>query len=143
MVYKGIKKIEFGDIERFANIYGFPEEESIKDVLYNINGGKPIGFCFGVETSDGSIKEDTIDCILSFNEDDDQNIYDAMEIMADQEDGVFPIALDENENYICYVMGKDSSSIKLYDADEMVFYDIYNDNGEIYDPYLFMDDLDC
>ena len=140
MVYKNIKKVNYNDIIRYSNIYEFPNDDKLINLFYEINGGKPVGFYFYVNIC-GDMQEDSISTILSFNENDDENIYEATLSVIENEREIIPIALDKDGNYICYVNDNGDCSIQLYNIEEMEFYDVYAEKNIRYTPDMFFEDL--
>lgn len=143
MFYRSIKPVDYQEIQRFANIYGFPYDESLMDIFYNINGGKPIGFSFMYDCGDTELVSSNIKRILSFNSDDSYNFEEGFDIIGDNSGNIIPFAIDEDENYLCYYTLDDENSIKLFCSDNGEFYDVYSDSNDIYTPDNFFSDLSC
>ena len=141
MFYRNVKPVDYQEIQRFANIYGFPYDESLMDVFYNINGGKPIGFSFLYDCGDVELVSSKIKRILSFNSDDSDNMEEGFDAIGDNSGNIIPFALDEDENYLCYYTLDGDGSIKLFCLDNGEYYDVYSDNNEIYTPDNFFADL--
>ena len=140
MIIKKTKPVEFQDIQRFANIYGFPYDNNLIDVFYNINGGTPIDFNFlygnNIELKTSSIKK-----ILSFNSNDNDNIEEAMDIVSGIETLV-PFAITEDDDYLCYYNEDGEEFIKLFCVDTEELFDVFTEDEEIYTPSIFFSDLE-
>lgn len=62
------------------------------------NGGRPDKKVFDTEVSKGRLMKS----LLSFNKDDLETVYDAMDILKNENAKLVPIATDPGGNYICY-----------------------------------------
>ena len=140
MIYKNIRKTDYQNIVRFMNVYGFPINENLMKLFHSVNGGKPVGFHFKYEKN-GKYVEDSVYKLLSFDTDENENIYDAAEMLLDGVTNPVPFAIDENENYICYLNGF-PENIWLYDMENSELYRIYTENEEIYDAETFFGDME-
>lgn len=143
MFYKNIKPIDYQEIQRFANIYGFPYDDSLIDAFYNINGGKPVGFSFMYDCGNDELIVSNIKRLLSFSTDDSDNIEEGFDAIGDNSGNIIPFALDDDDNYLCYYNIDNEESIKLFCVDNGEYYDIYSDKNEPYTPYSFFADLCC
>ena len=140
MFYKNIKPVKYHDIQRFANIYGFPYDKSLIDIFYAINGCKPTWFKFLYYCEEEPILS-SIKQLLSFNPDDRHNMEEGFEVINDNSGDVVPFAIDENDNYLCYYNLNGEEAIKLFCCDNEEYYNIYNTDNELYSLDDFFEDL--
>lgn len=82
--------------------YGISLPQDIKDIVKNYNNGRP-----SVSTFDSPIaKEHEVKKLLSFKEEDVENIYKVKNILSSVDVALFPIAIDSAGNIICLKNGK-------------------------------------
>lgn len=142
MFFKKIKQVSYQDIQRFANIYGFPYDDNLIDMFHGINGGIPVGFSFLYGNENTELVQDSIKRILSFNPEDSYSMEENVDAV-DCTGNHIPFAMDEEENYICFCTENGEEKIKIFILDTEEFYDIYTEQGEIYTPNMFFSDLGC
>ena len=141
MLYKNIRHTSFKNIQRIASIYDFPYDEDLMDAFAAVNGGEPVDFKFKCINESGYEFDGIVKRLLSFDPDDNENIEEAMDIIGDLGGTVVPFALDDEDNYICYVNNDDEATIKLFDINTCEYYNIYSEHGDDYDVDSFLDDL--
>lgn len=141
MLYRKIKPIDSKIIKRFANIYGFPHNDDAMELFCDVNGGKPIGLNFKYLNEQNEFVEVNVRRLLSFNPDDRYNIKDNIENFTGFDETIVPFAVDWEDNYICYINDNDTENIKFYINDECIWFDMYNENEELYTLETFFNDL--
>lgn len=105
MKWKYIKPLKSSEAIRefegqFTGNFRFEFPLSFKRWVLSHNGGRPEKYCF--ETMCGT-KEKTMKCLLSFNRDDKENIWNHYGWMKDRFNGRFvPFAIDNFGNYLCF-----------------------------------------
>ena len=139
MTYNNIEKIDFSEIEKFASAFGFPNNEKIKDIFYENNAGEPENFYFKI-LNNGKFEEKKLRKLLSFDKNSDENIYDAMNDVFSEKQNIIPFAIDNEDNYVCFVDDL-FSQIMYYDTETMEIDEIYNENEEKYTEGLFFEDM--
>ncbi len=104
MEWKFVKKTNIDNIRKVENQTGFSIPEELKKVILDYNSGYPTFSCYDTINEQG--KE--IKKLLSFNEEDSENIY--MFLNFYKETKLFPFADDSAGNLICL----DTSNVVLW-----------------------------
>ena len=136
MVYKHIQKIDRIAIQRFADIYGYPDSEYAISLFHQIHGGQPVGYYVHI-LKDDSIEPVFVQQLLTFD-DGDYAIEDAMRSFY-LDDDIIPLAICENDGYLCYAVK--TSTFCFCDAECSDFYPVVWENGTPYTLDDFYDDL--
>lgn len=95
MEWKFVKKTSIDNIRKVEYLTGFSIPEDLKRVILDCNSGYPTSSCYDTIVEQG--KE--IKKLLSFNEEDSENIY--MFLNFYKETKLFPFADDSAGNLIC------------------------------------------
>lgn len=82
--------------------YGILLPEDVKVIVRNNNNGRPSLLCFDSPKS----KEHVFKKLLSFKQEDRENIYKARRVLSQIDSTMFPIANDSAGNLICVKDGK-------------------------------------
>lgn len=102
--WRKVKPLEDdGAIEQLQKKYGVKLSKDLADCIRTNNGGrpKPNGIIFGNGT------ESDVKALLSYNENDTENIYKVIEYFAKKYKGrAVPFAMDSCGNYYCEVNKK-------------------------------------
>ena len=99
---------EKGAVEKYEARSGLTLPDDLKNLVTNHNGGMPDLCVFDTERA----KEKIIKGLLSFNEDDEENIYDFTDILREYGfQKLIPFALDPFGNIIC----TDNNSVVFWD----------------------------
>jgi len=85
-------------VECFEDDNGLKLPQDITSCIKQNNGGRPDKKVFDTEVSKGRL----IKSLLSFNKDDLETVYDAIDILKIENINLVPIASDPGGNYICY-----------------------------------------
>lgn len=111
MTWNHVKKLNTSrSIMRVENLVDYTFEEGFVDCVICNNGARPNLKYFDTEYT----KERVFRRLLSFNETDENNIYDTLEILRwDGIEVLVPFGITEFGNYICF--NKGDNSIVLYD----------------------------
>ena len=101
-------------IEKFEKLIGFKLPVSLSNVLLKNNYGYPVNNSFAKDSLSFSIK-----CLLSLNDDDDENIFDFFEASREEVDEIgfnfIPFAIDNYGNSICFIQ---DTNFVIYIDDE-------------------------
>mgnify|MGYP000866863327 CR=1 FL=1 len=85
-------------VETFEADYGLKLPQDIIACIKQNNGGRPDKKVFDTTISKGRV----IKSLLSFNKDDLDTVYDAMDILKGENSNLVPFASDPGGNYICF-----------------------------------------
>ena len=98
MIVKYCKPIKNNKvISSFFEKYDKKIPEGFEEFFINNNGGRPVqNTCF---LQNGS--EKVVNCFLSFNEEDKENIYKAKAVLEKIDNAILPFASDPSGNYYC------------------------------------------
>lgn len=124
MIYEKIKPTNFSFIEKFAGVFNFPKNRKMKEFFCENNAGKFT--CFSVKIQRENFEEKRMKQLLSFNENDEENIYDAINNVYTDGSNVVPFAVDDEGNYLCYIEKTDA--VQYYEMDTMELYPIFDEN---------------
>lgn len=82
----------------FLNQFGLLFSDDFFNCIQKFNGGRPNKKIFDTRDSKGRMFK----CLLSFNKNDLESIYDAFNIMQKENSNLIPFANDPAGNYICF-----------------------------------------
>lgn len=85
-------------VETFESEYGLKLPQDITNCIKQNNGGRPDKKVFDTEVSKGRV----IKSLLSFNKDDLETVYDAIDILKNEKPNLVPLVSDPSGNYICF-----------------------------------------
>lgn len=85
-------------VECFEADYGLKLSQDITSCIKQNNGGRPDKKVFDTEVSKGRV----IKSLLSFNNDDLETVYDAIDRLKGEKSNLVPLASDPGGNYICF-----------------------------------------
>lgn len=110
IVFEGFGKATQSDIEGFERMLGCELGEDYKTFLLDYNGGTPLYNCLDMSTYNAKFKTCNIKYFFGFSENPDANLLIHFIKWLNEEtisDGhkKFPIAIDEDGNYIFYGYG--------------------------------------
>lgn len=89
----GIALTDEAVFDHFYQTYHIEVPEDIQELVYKVNAGTPSKFCI----KDAHGDERVFGALLSYNKEDDDNVYTAMEI--NQNKRHIPFAIDPYGNY--------------------------------------------
>ncbi|MBV4450361.1 SMI1/KNR4 family protein [Clostridium sporogenes] len=99
LTWKYVKPLKNDNaVECFEADNGFKLPPDIISYIKQNNGGRPDKKIFDTEVSKGRL----LKSLLSFNKDDLETVYDAIDILKNENTKLVPIATDPGGNYICY-----------------------------------------
>lgn len=93
LVWKYVIATNRAMFEKFREMYGFEVPEDLQELVMEANAGTPS--MYNIKDENG--RERVLGAILSFNEGDDDNIWDAME--SEEGKKYIPFAVDPFGNY--------------------------------------------
>ena len=109
MEWKFIKRLEdVNEIKEFEIQKGCKLPRDLRLCIIANNGGRPERKVFDTAVSKGRM----IKKLLSLNYDDVENIWDAYNVMQQEDKKLVPFASDPGGNFICF--NKDSGEIYLW-----------------------------
>lgn len=119
IIWKRVKPlIKSNIIDKFEEDYEITLPENLKEFIIANNGGRPSLDIF--KTLDG--KEVELKSLLSFNEDDTENIYNVIEYFKGQFNGnILPIAMEPSGDYFCIDLTKNSIVYWNHENDVLTF----------------------
>ena len=85
-------------VECFESDNNLKLPQDITSCIKQNNGGRPDKKAFDTEVAKGRV----IKSLLSFNKDDLETVYDAIDILKNGNTNLVPLASDPGGNYICY-----------------------------------------
>ncbi|WP_341302436.1 SMI1/KNR4 family protein [Lysinibacillus sp. FSL H8-0500] len=85
-------------VESFEADYGLKLPQDITSCIKQNNGGRPDKKAFDTEVSKGRV----IKSLLSFNKEDLETVYDAIDTLKGEKSNLVPLASDPGGNYICF-----------------------------------------
>lgn len=109
-------------VEKSKNV-SLPKD--LKDLILLNNNGRPSLSTFDTKKT----KERVFKKLLSYNENDLENVYGAIEILKDQK-GLFPVASDPFGNFICL---KNCNKVVFFNHESSDVEDISNTVTELID----------
>ncbi len=130
ITWRRIKKLNTPDaISAFEKKYGFSVPTDLKDCILAYNGGRPTPKVFSTDSG----VEYEVKSLLSYNEEDVENIYKVIDFFLKEYcTSVLPFAKDSGGNYYCVKDGK-----IVFWTQEMEMFPICNTFSD------FIDLLDC
>ena len=97
-MWKYVKSLKNANlVKEFTQTYGINLPDNLVETLEKNNGGRPAHKLFDTISS----TEHVFKSLLSYNQDDLDNIYSVYPILF-EEKKLFPIAIDSSGNFICY-----------------------------------------
>ena len=109
MEWKFIKRLEdVNEIKEFEIKKGCKLPRDLRLCIIANNGGRPERKVFDTDVSKGRMMKK----LLSLNYDDVENIWDAYNVMQQEDKKLVPFASDPGGNFICF--NKDSGEIYLW-----------------------------
>ena len=105
LTWKYVKPLKDNNaVECFENDNNLKLPQDIVSCVKEYNGGRPDKKTFNTEVTKGRV----IKSLLSFNKDDLETIYDAIDVLKDENRDLVPIVSDPGGNYICYNTKKEN-----------------------------------
>lgn len=101
MNWKYVKPTTIEKIQSVENMYNIQLPQDLKDLILRYNNGRPEKSYFIVNDKERIFKK-----LLSYNEEDIENIYPYIDILRKVNKDLFPIASDPGGNFICLAEGK-------------------------------------
>lgn len=109
LTWKYVKPLNSDNaVENFESHNNLKLPEDFYACIKENNGGRPDKKVFDTEITKGRV----IKSLLSFNKDDLETVYDAMDTLKKENDNLVPLASDPGGNYICY--NKKQQNIELW-----------------------------
>ena len=118
MTWKYVKKTSEDKITAVEKNNKVNLPKDLKDLILANNNGRPTLSTFDTKKT----KERVLKKLLSYNEDDTENIYDAIDFLQGQKD-LFPIGSDPFGNFICL---ENSNKIVFFNHETNEIEDIAN-----------------
>lgn len=99
IIWKRVKKLsDINSLNKFEQDYGISLPDSLKEFIVINNGGRPSLDITKTEAG----KEVEIKALLSFNQEDTENIYKVIEYFKKEFNGtIVPIATESSGDYFC------------------------------------------
>ncbi|RDU38675.1 hypothetical protein DRW41_03700 [Neobacillus piezotolerans] len=99
LTWKYVKPLKDNEsVEGFEALNDVQLPKDITDCIKQNNGGRPDKKVFDTDVSEGRVMKS----LLSFNKDDLETVYDAIDVLKNERKSLVPIASDPSGNYICY-----------------------------------------
>jgi len=98
-----------GAISQYGSQVSIVFDSAFVECVTQNNGGRPSVSTFDTDKT----KERTIKSLLSFNEDDAENIFKSNKVLNKETTALIAFAIDNFGNYICF--SKDNGEVMFYD----------------------------
>ena len=102
ITWKYTKKVTVDKINKVESACGISLPADLRELLVLVNNGRPSKKIFDTEKSKGHVFKK----MLSFNEEDAENIYTPINVLKRENPSLFPFASDPAGNFICLQKGK-------------------------------------
>src|SRR5574344_1199302 len=102
ITWKYVKPTTMDKIEAVEKENAIKLPEDLQNLLIANNNGRPSPSTFDTKKS----KERVFKKLLSYNKEDTENIYTAIEVLKKENSYLFPIASDPSGNFICLEKGE-------------------------------------
>lgn len=119
MNWKYVKRLKsIDDIQSYETLAGYTFPEAFKECVRDNNGGRPDKKIFDTSKEKGR----AIKTLLSFNKDDKETVWAAIEIVRKQgEENLIPFAVDNFGNLICFDSTNNSVVFAQHENDTVEF----------------------
>lgn len=98
LTWKYVKTTTVEKIRDVESKVGIVLPEDVKQIILKYNNGRP-----SVDTFDTAMtKGRQFKKLLSYNREDKENIYTALDVLSKENKELFPIGVDPSGNYICF-----------------------------------------
>lgn len=101
MNWRYVKPTTIEKIQAVEKEYSIQLPKDLKDLILQYNNGRPEKSSFMVNGKERVFKK-----LLSYNREDNENIYPYIDILRKVDNDLFPIASDPGGNFICIIRSK-------------------------------------